>query len=461
MKRKIMRFIVPGLVTLAYLIPQGVWGTERETTFEKQKKPTVMQLVKGNNDTLEAPIGTGANVLLKISMDLKDFRDTVDQEYLEAPVRLYLTDFASSPTNHPAVNLRVKVDCESKPLKMILPAKPASFASYAQFTNWLDQGYFTNQVGITYDFHIDLQKVAPSLAQHLFFLPPEGYHFIGTHEINNAKIIPDSRVPSVSYVSQRGNVNATTATLSGILYLNKKPYPIEEHQQVFPHQKIKEKILKEVNTNRYHHEWLAHSKVTLKVTYEEVSLDQVKKWPELSVSTYSIVEKRLEKKDKIKHLSCVDGSSGEEVDIIDGKIFSINCSVGRKGDIIKSMVKDSKKKLYLVKYLNLTEIEANLGFEIGKYEKHLKELKGNKDRLQSMEGNTCPYTAYPHLISMGIRSGSYTAYREYTYEEKRPCIEALNLAQKNVEESIAVIKQKMLEYESYTKKQHPRWNEVF
>ncbi len=359
MKKNLKFLILSAMVALSCSMPQAVRGMENLPMLEKHKKPSVMQLAKGADDTLEAPLGTGSNALLKISMDLKDLRKPTDQEHLEVPVRLFLTDFTSSPTNHPAVHLQVKVDCESTPLRCVLPDKPASFGSYAQFIHWLNQGYLINQVGITYDFHIDLQKLAPSLAQHLFFLPPEGYHFIGTHIVDNTKMIPDSCLPNAAYISQRGNLNITTATLGGVLYLNKKPYPIEAHQQIFPHQKIEEKVfLKDETKKFYHYQWIAQSEITAKVTYKEFPTEQINNWPQVPSGTYSVVQREPGDKEKIKHLACLDGSSGDEVNISNGRVFLIECAARKDEKAIENIVKDADGKLYIIKYRNLAQEEA-------------------------------------------------------------------------------------------------------
>jgi hypothetical protein len=219
------------ILTLSTLWP--IHGMEHD---QNQKSPAGMQLNKGADNTLESVLGTGNNILLKVSMDLKSLEMPLSIEQPELPVRLFLTDFMSSPTKHPPpVDFMVKVRCESSPPTCMLPDKPQSFDSYAQFTGWLDQGYFTNQVKITYDFHLDIQQSTPSLAQHLFAVPPAGYQFTGIYVIENKTMKPSQCLPQVAWSSRRGDANVTTVALGGTFYFNGHPYPINNHSQAFPH----------------------------------------------------------------------------------------------------------------------------------------------------------------------------------------------------------------------------------
>ena len=349
-------FVILGLLakqqTLAMYIDEI---TEKEIVVKKkeQKIPSGIQLSQGSNNTLEAILGTGNNVLLKMSMSLKALKTPLDKENQEIPVRLFLTDFTSSPTSHPAVDFKVKVDCEETTPFCILPDKPQAFDSYAQFTDWLHQGYFTNQLRITYDFYIDVHKSAPLLAQNLFAVSLGGYHFIGTHAIYNAVINPDQCVPQVTYASQRGATNATTATLGGTLYCNNEAAPITNDCQIFPHQIVDEIIFKRDETKKfYSHKWMAQSEVTSKVTFEEFPKNQIQNWPNAPSGTYSLLKQQPGDLEEIQHIACWDGNSGEEIDISDGKTFLIVCEEINKPDsqLLESIVKGDTGNMYTVHY---------------------------------------------------------------------------------------------------------------
>jgi hypothetical protein len=342
-----------GTVTIAP--PQAIHGMEDVSNTAEQNKPLEIQLSKGaHDDALEAVLGTGNNLLLKIGMSLKCFRGHLDAEYMELPVQLFLTDFTSSPTNHPSIELNFKADCEPTTPTCVLPDKPQAFDSYAQFTDWLNKGYFANQVRITYDFQVDVQKSAPSLAQHLFPLPPNGYRLVGTHVVDNTKILPDDCSPKVAYVSQRGNINTTTVTLGGIFYLNKKLYPIDDHQQVFPHTMLEQQAFKKDEIRKlYHHQWIAQPQIT-SATYEEFPTRLAKNWPQAPSETYSLLQQQPETlKEEIKHLSCFDGSTGENIDITtSNRTFFIISEEARKKQPIphEAIVKDELGKYYITRY---------------------------------------------------------------------------------------------------------------
>jgi len=244
MKKQLKLIISSAMLTLTFISPQTIHGMEDFSNLTEQKKPSGIQLSKGEDDTLEAVLGAGNNVLLKIGVSLKDLQPPIVKEQIEVPVRLFLTDLMLRPTSYPAINFAIKIDCDSTTLTCTLPNKPESFENYSQFVGWLNQGYFTNQINITYDFSVDIHQSAPYLAQHLFAVPSDGYHFVGTYVVHNDKIMPDGCVPNVAYSPQRGNTNSTIVTLGGNLYLNNCSYPIEGHQQIFPYPMIEEIIFK-------------------------------------------------------------------------------------------------------------------------------------------------------------------------------------------------------------------------
>ncbi|MCE3231158.1 MAG: hypothetical protein K0R52_1086 [Alphaproteobacteria bacterium] len=356
MKKKLKPFVSSALIALTFSMPQLIHGMERD-----QKSPPGMQLNKGAGNTLESVLGTGNNVMLKMSMDLKDLETPLGIGQPELPVRLFLTDFMSSPTQHPPVNFRVKVRCESTQPTCTLPNKPMSFDSYDQFTDWLNQGYFTNQIKVTYDFHVDIQQSAPSLAQHLFFVPPGGYHFTGIYPLENATMKPTQCVPQAVWSSKRGDENTTTVTLGGIFYLNDRPYPVDAHSQAFPHPVVEEIIFKRDNTRQFYtHKWLARSEVTARVTYREFPDGQARNWPNAPCAIYSLLKDKPDGLEEINHLGCWDGSNGNEVDISGGRVFSVVCEAINKprgdNEFQESIIKDDARNLYTVRY-QYTEAE--------------------------------------------------------------------------------------------------------
>lgn len=387
-------FISSTFLLLTFTSFNAAQSMEDHTPIGVPKKPSGIQLAKAADDRLEATVGTGNNVLLKIDMDLKIFRRLVDEDHATVSGRLFLTDFNSSPTKHPDVRFEQKIACESTPPACVLANKPQSFNSYTEFTNWLNQAYFTNQVKLTYDFKVDVQALVPSLAQYLFFVPPDGYHFMGTYVVDNTKIIPDAASPQISYHSERGDINATTATLGGTIHLNKKNYAIDNFKQVFPHQKVERTILEEDKTSRfYHYQWLANSQTISRIAYTESSVYELKNWPNLPANEYSIIRKDWKNKENILHISCFVGSSGQEIDITDGKIFIFKKLIAQKNYITENMLSDEGENLYVVKYKNLDEIRKNLGLDTALLEydtineriKNSESLKMSESRLSSCE----------------------------------------------------------------------------
>jgi hypothetical protein len=75
---------------------------------------------------------------------------------------------------------------------------------------------------------------------------------------------------------------------------------------------------------------------------------------------YTLVQKKPADFHKINHLFCLDGSTGEEIDISDNSIFIIDCEVGKIERTIESIVKDTSDKLYIVKYWDITVEESEL-----------------------------------------------------------------------------------------------------
>jgi hypothetical protein len=398
MKRH-LRSIYFTVILVSFLSFQTSYGTQDLHELEKQTKPSGLQLSPGPNEALEAVLGTGNNLLLKLHLDLKALKKPLSKETIEIPVRLFLTDFLSSPTSHPSVDFRVSIDCESTPPICTLLPKPQSFGDFNHFKEWINQGYFTNEDKITYDFHIDPHVSAPSLTQHLFTVMPGGYRFIGTHVIHNSKIHPDDCLATVSYLSQRGNINITTINLGGSLYLDKKAYPVGEHQEKMPHRLLKETVFQENGRRLYSSQWLA-VEATIKSTYEEDG--QLNLWPDSPVETYSVVQQKPVKQEKIIHLACLDGSSGKKIDIGDGKIFfpltpSLNGdppSYGASPRFKELIASDEEGHQYIMQYVyyhayglvNPSEFIAKLEASIKTAENNLKNCEKEKASFERTHG---------------------------------------------------------------------------
>jgi hypothetical protein len=353
--KKLQFLVLSVLFTVSVLVSKLAYCLEETSDSLPTKKSSTIQLQKVTDDTLGAILGTGNNALLKIDMDLKSLKEPVEHDFLEVPVRLYLTDFASNPTSHKPIQLSIKVDCEQTPLVYVLPEKPSSFESYNHFSDWLNRAYFTYENRIAYDFHVDVNQVAPSLVEQLYVVASDGYRFAGTYAIHNTRIMPDDCSPKVSYVSQRGNAKTTTATLGGNIYLNKKPYPINDHHQAFPHPRIEQKVFKKDETKKfYHHDWLAQSQITVKETYQDFPNTLIKEWPNPPSETYSLLRQKPADLKRVSHISCMDGITGASVDIPDGKIFLIDIediSENASG-FMESIVTDEEGKLFIMRYLH-------------------------------------------------------------------------------------------------------------
>jgi hypothetical protein len=374
MNKKLNLLVSSAIIALTFSTPQAIQGTESLSTPNESKKPSGIQLKELADGSLEAILGSGNDILLKISMDLTSLKEPVEQECLEVPVQLFLTDFGSSPTSDTPVRLSINVDCEWTPLACVLPKKPASFDSYGQFTDWLNQGYFTNENRIAYDFDVDVQQLAPSLAQHLYAVAPGGYHFTGTYATHNERIIPDNCVPNIAYLSQRGSTNTTTVTLGGALYLNKKAYPVVECRQIFPHPMIEQKVFKRDQTKKFYHQrWLAQSQITAKATYEEFPGNRIKDWPQAPCQNYSVLRQKPGDIKEISHIACLDGINGEAVDISDDRIFLMNDEgfTEKSPEFLESIVADEKGKLFIMRYLYSTPKE----------ESNLESLEEEAERL--------------------------------------------------------------------------------
>ena len=131
--------------------------------FSSYNEQKPLQLTKGSGNTLEKILGVGNDIFLKVGVGLDSAQAPLNREQREVPVRLFFTDCTFCPISHTAVDFNVKVDCEPINPTCIFPGKPQSFDSCEHFTNWLNQGCFMQKNMITYNFPVDVQKIAPSL----------------------------------------------------------------------------------------------------------------------------------------------------------------------------------------------------------------------------------------------------------------------------------------------------------
>jgi hypothetical protein len=399
MRNDLKLLVSSALVVIAFSAPSATHGMEDNPLppVAKRKASTeAMQLIKGDCDTiLESVLGTGNNVLLKMRVDLECLKGLKmklvgEPHQQDIPVRLFLTDFSSSVTHHAPVEITVKVDCAPSSATCNLPPKPDAFESYDQFTSWLSQANFTNRIAIAYNFNVDIDKSAPSLAELLVSAsPPGGYHFSGTYAIENTAQ-PTGCDPQVTYSSKRGTVNTTTVTLEGAFDLNGSSYCLEPHSQTFPHPITGEHVFKRDTTQKfYSSKWLAQSEVTKQVTHAEFPAEQRQNWPGAPAGVYSLLRQEPSDLEEIQHENCWHGTTGEEVDISDGRIFSVVCEAINKpveaSEFLVSIIRDYSenphtKNLYTIRY-RYSEVEARKRAET-EAKHRAEELAKENARLQ-------------------------------------------------------------------------------
>lgn len=475
------------MIMISLLISFQAYATYNKEAEEEEKLPTVnklveenytkIQMVKGPDDTLEAVLGTGPNVLLKLSLDTRNKEFHIGKEHLQVPVRLFLTDFRAIPTSDPMAHSAVEIDCEVTTPLYTLPPQPNFFKNYVQFEEWLKKAYFTNQMNIAYDFTIDIQALAPALAERLYFVLPK-YHFIGTYSIDNASIMPDKYEPTVSYHSSRGTINTTTAILGCNFYIKKKPYSINPIKQIFPHPIIEEKVFETDPTKKfYSREWIAQSEQTVKVTYGEFPKDQIKNWPTAPQEIYCLVQQRPGDLENIDHLSCLDGSSGEEIDINSkGKVFPVisQAKADEYDKFQECIIKDEAGHFYITHYVHkienekvkilLSQIESDLQKINSCTQEKLASIKHAEDYRNKYGRSGWITTCY---ISSSWSDNKYDDPNGKTYytqpSEHKARYESY-LKDSNQHEDarkmlIPIVRVKMAKYQALTGKQHPRWAE--
>ena len=330
----------------------------------KDLSSSSIQLKQGFNDTLEAILGVGKIYTLKISMDLSLFKKSIEKELIDVPICLSLQDLSRSSYEYDdQVNTKINVKCEWTPVKCVLLPKPLgfesyehSFESYDQFAEWLNGGYFTNENILYYDFHIDINEIAPMFIPHLYAVPLKGYHFSGSHVCNNAVIKPDNNTCIIKYSSRRGE-HLTIITLSGALFLGEKEYPIDDHTQTYSHSITKQNTFKNKSKKFYNRNWIARCEETTKITYSEME-DDYDNWPGSPCAEYVILKQSLGNLEKIQHVECWN-SIGENISLSDDRVFSIvhERVEDPECEWIESIVKDDNT-LYTVRYYKNRDEES-------------------------------------------------------------------------------------------------------
>ena len=324
-----------------------------------------IQLKQGFNDTLEAILGVGKIYTLKISIDLSLFKKSIEKELIDVPICLFLQDLSRSSYQYDdQVNTKINVKCEWTPVKCVLLPKPLgfesyehSFESYDQFTEWLNRGYFTNENILYYDFHIDVNEIAPMFIPHLYAVPLKGYHFSGSHVCNNAVIKPDNNTCTIKYSSRRGE-HLTIITLSGSLFLGEKEYHIDDHTQMYSHSIIKQDTFKNKSKKFYNRNWIARCEEITKITYSEMEDDDYDNWPDSPCAEYVILKQSPGNLEKIQHVECWN-SIGENISLSDDRVFSIvhERVEDPECECIESIVKDDNT-LYTVRYYKNRDEES-------------------------------------------------------------------------------------------------------
>lgn len=386
------------MIVASFSTLQVIQGMDDDSKPSGQLNMPLGIQLRARPDTLalETVLEGGGDVLLKLSMDLDTFKRPIEEENLEKgkleiPIKLFFVE-AHPPHSRTAdspIEIKVKVDCESDSPTYVLPPKPSSFDSYAQFTDWLKGGYFSNQVRIIYDFNVDVKASAPALAERLFAVNSV-YQLIGTYVVDNPKIEPDECIPEIFYNSERDNTNVTTVSLGGTLILNKKRYPIDTHKQMFDHPIVRKTILKRDITKRfYSQKWLAKLEATVKINYDEFPRDQIQNWPNAPVSSYSLLRKVYDDLEEIKHLGCWNSTSGESVHLSDDRVFLIDYEEAID-ESIESIMKDETGNFYIARYLcSVADFKEREDERMEKLEqeKNQKELLNNlPERLGNIEG---------------------------------------------------------------------------
>jgi len=105
--------------------------------------------------------------------------------------------------------------------------------------------------------------------------------------------------------------------------------------------------------------------------------------------SYSLVQQKPGDLKEIYHLGCWDGASGADVDILDGKIFSIVCEAPHKegSNFLESIVKDNTGKLYTLRYQCVEKEKLKKIASKAQKEKEMALLQHEKMKKARIEEN--------------------------------------------------------------------------
>ena len=320
-----MNSLILSITTVMLLMTKWALGVDKPLSYEEQKKSLKMSPLSTTPNKLEAILGIDGDVALKISMDLNDLKPCPEKEQQDITAKLSLTDSEVFLIDHISTSMSIPVTYEPLLITYHLQDTPRSFESYGQFVSWFKEACISQEVRVTYDFQINIREKTPLFIECLAHDLLRDYNFKGDHTIKSLTFQPDRYMPSVSYLSQLGNVNVTTAILGGILSFKKRFYSVNNYQQTFPHQKIEETILDRCKKGKfYSYQWVAQSKSLVKATYREFPESQIDNWPNPLCEFYHLVHDQYDDLEHIHHINCWDGESGQTVDISDCPLFSIN-----------------------------------------------------------------------------------------------------------------------------------------
>lgn len=393
--------------TIMLLMTQWVSGIDKPLGYEERKKPLKMSPLSTTPNKLEAILGIDGDVALKISMDLNGLKPCLEQEQQNITAKLALTDSEVFLVDHISVSMDIPVTYDPLFITCHLQDTPSSFESYGEFVSRFKEACFSQEAQVTYDFQINIREKAPCFIGYLTHGLLRNYSFKGGYTIKSPSFRPNRYVPSISYLSQRGNTNATTAILGGVLSFKKRFYSVNSCQQTFPHQKIEETILDRSEKERFYScQWIAQSKFSAKTAYREFPENQLDNWPNPPCEFYHLIHDRYDDLEHIRHMNCWDGDSGQTVDISDGRVFSISYEFVNKQtpnpQYIESIVRDSFGKRYIVHYRYLEDAHATppdvvekLGSSSGEESKKHGKKKVKREIAQP---KSCPFQSEKQIL---------------------------------------------------------------
>ena len=321
-----VNFLILSITTVIVLMTQWALGVDKPLDYEEQKKSLKMSPLSTTSNKLEAILGIDGDFALKISMNLNDLKPCLEKEQQDITAKLSLTDSDVFLIDHISIPISIPVTYDPLFITYHLQNTPSSFKSYEEFSGWLKGACISQEARVTYDFQINIREEASFFIECLTHELLRNYSFKGEHTIKSLPFQSDRYMPSVSYLSQRGNTNATTAILGGILSFKKRFHSVNNYQQIFLHQKIEETILDRGEKGKfYSYQWIAQSKSLVKTTYREFPESQIDNWPNPPCEFYHLINNQYGGLENIHHMNCWDGESGQTVDISDVSPAELFC----------------------------------------------------------------------------------------------------------------------------------------